>query len=239
MLISSQLVQFGLNEKEARVYLAVLALGGGSVKEIAAAASLHRVSSYDILETLKTKGFVSDSKKGARRLVLPAEPEELLEMLRGKERAFVQILPELNAIRAKESGRPRASYFEGDEQILACLTAILKRPAAGQEILIQGPLEYLSVLFGQKLKTVLSAAARNARIKIFQPKQSAVPPELLLTGGVEIKTFADGAPSNHLDLIAGGRLLSISTDKHTALLIEDRGEAENRIYLFNSLWNSL
>ena len=53
------LTEIGLNEKQAKVYLAVLELGGSKVTEIAALSKVHRVTVYDILKSLMEKGLVS------------------------------------------------------------------------------------------------------------------------------------------------------------------------------------
>jgi sugar-specific transcriptional regulator TrmB len=68
MLQPQQLAKFGLNEKEARIYLASLELGAASVQTLAEAASVHRVSAYDILEGLEQKGFIKTENRGKKRV---------------------------------------------------------------------------------------------------------------------------------------------------------------------------
>ena len=45
-----KLTSLGLQDNEARVYLALLELGRGNVTEVSKAAGLNRTSGYDILE---------------------------------------------------------------------------------------------------------------------------------------------------------------------------------------------
>jgi sugar-specific transcriptional regulator TrmB len=58
-----KLLQLGLSEKEAAVYLALLSLGKGTVTSITRKAGINRTTGYDILNALATKGIVSISGK--------------------------------------------------------------------------------------------------------------------------------------------------------------------------------
>ena len=53
------LVNFGLSEKEAKVYLACLEIGDASANEISLKSDLPRTLVYDILERLIDSGLVS------------------------------------------------------------------------------------------------------------------------------------------------------------------------------------
>ena len=64
-----KLTSLGLQDNEARVYLALLELGRGNVTEVSKAAGLNRTSGYDILERLGTLGLVSRSTLGKKKLI--------------------------------------------------------------------------------------------------------------------------------------------------------------------------
>jgi len=50
--LNETLLQMGLNEKEAKVYLACLELGGATIAEIAEKSGVKRTSIYNFLEEL-------------------------------------------------------------------------------------------------------------------------------------------------------------------------------------------
>ena len=54
-MLTSDLEQLGLNKEEAKIYLAVLELGGSYVSVIAKKAKVHRVACYYTLEKLTKK----------------------------------------------------------------------------------------------------------------------------------------------------------------------------------------
>ena len=54
----SQLVKVGLNEKESRVYLALLELGSGTAYAVAKKAGIKRPTAYIVLDELRKRGLV-------------------------------------------------------------------------------------------------------------------------------------------------------------------------------------
>lgn len=56
--VIDHLIRLGLNEYEAKAYLAVVALGEGTIKEISEESGVPRSRAYDIMERLAEKGLV-------------------------------------------------------------------------------------------------------------------------------------------------------------------------------------
>ena len=63
MKIENVLKAYGLNEKQIKVYLACLELGSASVQKISQKSGLIRTTVYEVLETLKQRGFTSSFLK--------------------------------------------------------------------------------------------------------------------------------------------------------------------------------
>lgn len=121
----SLLEQLGLRPNEAKIYLAVLALGEGSAAEIARKAAIERTSSYPILEELSKKELIQKSIKGTWVRFSAREPEALLDLLKKKEGAITQLLPMLRSISNSASSRPKIRFFDSIEGIQNILTASL------------------------------------------------------------------------------------------------------------------
>ncbi|MGE5379290.1 MAG: TrmB family transcriptional regulator [Candidatus Saccharibacteria bacterium] len=64
--IVDHLVRLGLTEYEARAYIATVALGEGTVKEISAESGVPRSRAYDVLERLVEKGMVEAGSSSPR-----------------------------------------------------------------------------------------------------------------------------------------------------------------------------
>ena len=113
MDLEQGLQSIGLEEKEAKVYLAALELGPASIQDLTKKSSIKRSTVYEMLKSLQNKGLVSETTKGKRRLIIASEPEKIKRRLKEKEALFNQILPELKSLNNVDSIKPRITYYEG------------------------------------------------------------------------------------------------------------------------------
>lgn len=123
-MTTDQLKQFGLSDKESRVYLGLLELGPSLVTDIAIKAEINRTTTYDILESLINYHLVS--RVAANKKSYVAEnPEQLLNFIKKKTEEFKEkteqakeMLPELKSIYNLFPRRPKVKYYEGEEGII-------------------------------------------------------------------------------------------------------------------------
>ena len=76
------LQSFGFSEKETIVYVALLELGKGTVRQISSKAGINRTTSYDILGSLSNKGLVSVSGKEPKSEYAVEPPEAITTYLK-------------------------------------------------------------------------------------------------------------------------------------------------------------
>lgn len=110
--LTNVLINLGLTEKEAKVYLACTEKGNGVVSEIAQLAGINRVTTYDILEKLKHKGLVSYYTKKKIKYFSSIAPEILLEEFEKRTNDLRRSLPKFKTLTG-EISHPRVRYFEG------------------------------------------------------------------------------------------------------------------------------
>ena len=80
-----QIKGLGLQDNEAKIYLALLELGQGTVTQISQRAKLNRTTGYDVLERLGIYGLVHRSMSGKGKRVYAAEsPTRLKQFLKQK-----------------------------------------------------------------------------------------------------------------------------------------------------------
>jgi sugar-specific transcriptional regulator TrmB len=94
--------EFGLTKYETKVYLALTELGEATSGQILNKAGINSGKIYQILESLKNKGFVSEITKNNVKKYFSVEPSEILGFFKKKrkkidkqEKVFKEILPEL------------------------------------------------------------------------------------------------------------------------------------------------
>lgn len=107
----------GLTRDEARVYLALLELGGSYVSAIAKKAKVHRVNCYKILDSLAEKGLVSSVTRNNVKHYRIEDPETLVRIQREKTKHAEKLLPELLSITNALAYKPKIQYYEGLEGI--------------------------------------------------------------------------------------------------------------------------
>lgn len=126
-LMQRQLQKFGLSEKEAEVYLALLAFDAANATDIAKKSGINRSTVYVLLEALKRRGLVSiaGGKETSVLLFTAASPERLKHMAeesvrRADELAGIAkaIMPELRSMHKGTRKKPRVRYFEGIEGLV-------------------------------------------------------------------------------------------------------------------------
>jgi sugar-specific transcriptional regulator TrmB len=127
MSIDQVLVQIGLQETEAKFYLAALELGQASVREIASKAGISRTNAYDVLARLFEQGLVTQVSAAANKSMLVAAepPDQLTELLDGRRRKLDTLLPELRSLHNRSSGKPRVRFYQGLEGIKLVLNDTL------------------------------------------------------------------------------------------------------------------
>ena len=105
----------GLSEAEIAVYLATLELGQANVQEISRKSGVKRTSIYNFIDSLKKRQFLSEIKKGKRKLYSAANPASLLQIEKSRLTSLEHLIPSLLAINNKGSNKPKVTYHEGVE----------------------------------------------------------------------------------------------------------------------------
>ena len=119
--IYNSLSAIGFNNKEIRVYLAVLELGQSTASRIARAASINRTTVYDILRILQDKGLVILLGKEPKQEYRAEKLDRLEDLYRQRiksSESFLNIVrdlrPELES-RRKVDSRPVVRFYEGQQ----------------------------------------------------------------------------------------------------------------------------
>ena len=120
-----KLVEFGLSEKEAKVYLALLELGPSSVTKIARRARVTRTNAYHLLSSLLSYGLIS-SNEGETKVLFSAEkPDRLIYLMKERLNEAEQkckdaetFMPELMSLYRDPDKKLKVRYYEGVEGII-------------------------------------------------------------------------------------------------------------------------
>lgn len=130
MNLEQILEEFGLTQRQARVYLAALELGEASIAQIAQKAQIKRAGTYYVMDSLISQAMAGRINRGAKELYFVTSPMKLLEMIKRKKEILEENLPEFNALFNLAQNKPKVRLYEGIEGIKAVFEKTLEKKNA-------------------------------------------------------------------------------------------------------------
>lgn len=107
------LMDMGLSEQRARLYLIALSMGKATVSELAKATNIRRTAMYDNLDALQGKGLVRVIHEGKRKIYIPKHPREFYRQVSNQKEQFRDLLPDFIALFAQTTREPFVQVFTG------------------------------------------------------------------------------------------------------------------------------
>ena len=185
------LKNFGLNEKEIAVYLALVDLGPSPVRIIAQKTKINRGTTYDILKALQQQGLVSFYDTKTHQHFAAEPPEKLVTAVEEKQENLQQLksqiqkdLPTLKSLFEKQGGKPVVRLYEGIKGIRSILEDVLSAMA------VQKNKQYY----------IFSSASLRKNVYLAMPEFS----KKRIKAGIKVKTIALGE---------GGQLVGLDERK--------------------------
>lgn len=127
-----KLIEFGLTQKEAEVYLTLLQGGEATADQLAKSSKLNRSTTYVQIKSLSEYGLVSTFKRGKKTFFAAESPNNLARILEQRKQQIViqeaevsQLVPELLKMFGSAVDRPVVRVFEGKEGLVSMRNSIL------------------------------------------------------------------------------------------------------------------
>lgn len=184
--MQKELEDFGLSEKEARVYLAALEIGRATADQLAKHSKIVRSTTYVQLESLMKMGLMSTYEEGKKTYFAPESPELLKRLLlkqkeemNTKESELVSLLPALLQQFEGAGERPVVRFFNGKEGIAAMRESFLQLPKGTEMKLIYAH-DALEKVFTEEERSsyAKNRAARGIRLQaVYTSKDGPLEPD--------------------------------------------------------------
>lgn len=233
------LKEFGLNEKEAKVYLALLELGEAKAHKIAHKTGILRPTVYDVLEKLAEQGIVGSYEKRKVMYFVASDPEVIKRKLLEKQRVFENLLPELKSVYNTLKAKPKIMFFEGVEG----MKTVFENTLTARNKMLRGILsmEDLYKVPGKKFMDdyVKRRIAGGYTLRVVRSNPKEVAPDW--PGGQAEHRELRHPPANMVfDMtvyIYDDKVGLISTQKENfGMIIESEGFSKTMGLMFESLW---
>ena len=149
---------FGIKEKPAQVYNALLTLGSSSVMDVAKKAGLKRPMVYIYLEELLGDGFVQKITIGKKEYYQAVSPKFLETKLEQNLSQLKKEMPELELLHEQGQGRPKITIFEGETGLNLVYEEIRKT----KELMFWSDLFAVEKLFPESYRKINQATIENS-----------------------------------------------------------------------------
>lgn len=241
MEIIEALQDFGLSEKEARVYITGLELGSSSAGDIAIKSSIPRTLVYDLLEKLIVLGLVSYSISDNKKIFTMVDPSELQSILERKTKNIKSVLPELKKLSQIEGiKRPKVEIFEGKKSVRTLLDSLLV--SENKELLVYGgsralyDLDPFFIEKWHKERVKLKISIRRLFDDIQEIREKVKNESSTTLSKFKFLEGETNAPTPTIVCNDKVLLLHLDKTKYYAVFIEDMEMAKNYVQFFERLW---
>jgi sugar-specific transcriptional regulator TrmB len=238
--IINSLITYGLNEKQAKVYITCLELGTATIQHISKRLGIPRSSCEVLLSQLQKKGFVSmHSYKKVRRYTAE-DPKSVLEQSHRKVKTLESIIPNLSNLYLKSTPVPSVRLYEGKEGVWMVLEEILK------EAKILYGFGSADALYDSIGDTFPDFRTRRIQKKIpvhiilkdtprARQRQRLGPSELR-----DVRLIQDAGESRSLIFMWNNKIASFSFNNQLMVVVlESKDIYESQMALFQTTWHSL
>lgn len=111
------LLEFGMTESEADVYLALFRLGGATASVVAKETELQRTTVYPILKSLTKKGCVLVYFRKNRNYYYAQKPDKLASLFEKKLEFFQSIVPLFESMDKKQAQSVGLRFIETKDEL--------------------------------------------------------------------------------------------------------------------------
>ena len=236
----SSLVQYGLTERQSKVYITCLEFGVVSIQQISKKLQIARSSCEATLFQLQAKGFVSVHKNKSVRRFSPEDPKHVLKTAEQKVQALSGSLPDLSSLFLKNNSIPSVRMYEGKDGMWAVLEEILSE---AKVLCGFGSADALYDRIGETFPEFRKRRIqKRIPVKIIlkdspkaRQRQEVGPSELR-----DVRIISDTGNFASLMFMWNSKIASFSLkDEIVAVVIESKEISEGQMAIFNFAWNAL
>lgn len=240
------LEQIGINEKEAKVYLACLRLGPSPVRRIAEETGVNRGTCYDLLRALMKKGLVSYYHQDKHKYFVAEDPKNLEELVVFQEKKIkktrqeiTKIIPELKSIYDNAEDKPVVKYYEGLAGIKTILKDVLNSFSVdkGGQYFVYSAADIRDYLYQAFPEFTRERIQKKIKVKVI-----AIGSGGRLCGLDERRWLSRQKSSPTYILVYQNKAALISVDRQNTpwgVIIEDEGIYQTQVLLFKKMWECL
>jgi sugar-specific transcriptional regulator TrmB len=241
--LEKSLKELGLEENEAKLYLAMLGTGPTTVLELARASGMKRANIYNLIDRLAELGLARIEPRGFKRVFVAEDPENLKVLLQRKKKALEETLPFLQELAQNKGGTTFIKYYQGLNAIREVYEGLLKEVNPKDDYLVlsnQEAWEALDPDFFPSFQTRRAKLPVNIRL-IFQKTPSSIHSQKFQKNiNAKIRLLDDSTTlTTNLIVLPHKVVIHQLVAPHLAIVIENQNVVKMHKEMFEIIWSSL
>lgn len=237
------LESLGLTRNEAIAYLALSKIGNSKTGQLLKESGLNTGKVYEILDSLKRKGLVSETEINNVKHFAAAPPDKLLEYIKKKheevekeEKIAKSLIPEIESIRQSKLEDSRIAIYTGFNGFKTAVWEATKTLKPKEEILAMGVRASKPEQFNREwTKWAESTLAKNHERVIFSDKGDFY--NYKTRSKYSKIRFLELTTPNAMTIFGDHTMIILQYDEPVrVILINDKTTVKTFIAIFEQLW---
>lgn len=238
MQIEEALKEWGLNEKETKIYLSTLKLGQSKVSDIAKKSKILRETTYFVLNSLIDKGLISYVIKSKVKYFEAARPNKFISILKEKEERINSVMNELVSFQKMQIEKPSIELYEGKEGLKTILNDIIQTKKSLYAYANYELFDLLRFAFPrfvkQRIENKIPAKIIQEKVKSLEKRSKHLNKKELL----ELKFSKIKFKSNVFMYGNKTAFISIIKDEPIGIIIQNKLITDTQRQVFKILWET-
>ena len=238
------LEKIGLTKNESIVYQTLLQLGTSKTGEILKKSGLNSGKIYEILESLKVRGLLSESLINNIKYFTAAPPSQILEYIKDKKEELEQeesiaksAIPELEKLRNITTKETKSITYTGLRGIKTAADEALASMKSKEDILAMGVTESKDEIFNKFWERWQTQRInKNIHQKMIFSEKSKYYQKFIKSKYTQAKVLTGITPVT-VDIFGEDKTLILNYgDSPSCILIYDKNTAQSFRQFFKQLW---
>jgi sugar-specific transcriptional regulator TrmB len=237
------LIDVGLSDNEAKVYLNSLNLGKTTILKLSKASEVKRTTVYSVVESLKQLGLMKIEQIGWKTYYSAENPEKLERIMENKKQSLMETLGDLKSLYSAEGGSSLIKYYEGIEAVKNAHLDLLEEMKFGEDyFVISDSAKWMSEdqKFFESFVEKRASKKFNNKLLLEDSEVARRYKQNEAVYNMQIKIFPkDVNLSASITITPRKILIHQTTPPVMVMAIENQNIIRLQKELFNFMWNSI
>lgn len=243
-ILEEKLKLLDLNEKEAKIYKAILQAKKATVIELAKFTGIKRTTVYHCLDSLVEKSLVNRVIKNNHKYYYAEDPEESLKsLMKQREEKLKKLIPDLKAIFGTELYQPEIRIYRNIAGIRKILNEVVEtKESVARYYLSEANLEDMAGadFVDDFVKRRIASGVKSLALRSFKYKPKREENSTHARQNREVRFIPENIMIKPYVCIYDDKVAMISTkEEKFGFIVQSHEFAEAQKEIFDMIWNTV